>query len=74
MSTSLGLVTIAEGVETESTLARLLELGCHQGQGLHWAPAMSAEEFPEFVRKCSSMRWMPSKHQRTAAGVRMVGR
>jgi len=74
MSTSLGLVTIAEGVETESTLDRLLELGCHQGQGLHWAPAMPAEEFPDFVRKCSSMRWMPSKHQRTAAGVRVVGR
>ena len=67
MSTSLGLLTIAEGVETESTLARLNELGCHQGQGLHWAPAMPPGEFHEFVRKCRSMSWMPSRHQRTAA-------
>ena len=70
MSTSLGLVTIAEGVETESTLARLLELGCHEGQGLHWAPAMPAGEFPEFVRKCSSMTWSPAgiSEQRQAYG------
>ena len=73
MTTSLGLVTIAEGVESESTLARLIELGCHQGQGLHWAPAMPSGEFLEFVRKCRSMSWMPSGHERTAAGARAVG-
>ena len=51
MTTSLGLVTVAEGVETESTLARLIQLGCQQGQGLHWAPAMPAGEFLEFATK-----------------------
>jgi len=51
MTTSLGLVTVAEGVETESTLARLIQLGCQQGQGQHWAPAMPAGEFLEFATK-----------------------
>ena len=72
MTTSLGLVAIAEGVESESTLARLIDLGCHEGQGLHWAPAMPPGEFLEFFRKCRSMSWMPS--ERTAAGARAGGR
>ena len=72
MGTSLGLVAIAEGVESESTLARLIDLGCHEGQGLHWAPAMPPGEFLEFFRKCRSMSWMPS--ERTAAGARAGGR
>jgi diguanylate cyclase (GGDEF)-like protein len=73
MTTSLGLLTIAEGVESESTLARLIELGCDQGQGLHWAPAMPSGEFLEFVRNGRSMSWMPSGHERTAAGSQAVG-
>jgi diguanylate cyclase (GGDEF)-like protein len=74
MTTSLGLLTIAEGVETESTLARLNELGCHQGQGLHWAPAMPAGEFLEFVRKCRSINQIPDRHVRTAARAQAVSR
>jgi diguanylate cyclase (GGDEF)-like protein len=66
MTTSLGLVTIAEGVENESTLARLIELGCHQGQGLHWAPALSSREFLEFVTKHRPVRWIPSEPEATA--------
>jgi len=72
MATGLGLVAIAEGVECESTLARLVDLGCHEGQGLHWAPAMPPGEFLEFFRKRRSMSWMPGG--RTAAGARAVGR
>src|SRR6478735_1993711 len=72
MTTSLGLVAIAEGVENESTLARLIDLGCHEGQGLHWAPAMPPGEFLEFFRNRRSMSWMP--RGRTAAGARAVGR
>jgi EAL domain-containing protein (putative c-di-GMP-specific phosphodiesterase class I) len=60
MTTSLQLVTIAEGVESESTLARLVELGCHEGQGLHWAPALPSAEFLEFATKRRSMRGIPS--------------
>jgi EAL domain-containing protein (putative c-di-GMP-specific phosphodiesterase class I) len=59
MATSLQLMTIAEGVESAPTLARLLELGCDQGQGLHWAPALPAEEFFGFVRNHRAMKWTP---------------
>jgi diguanylate cyclase len=72
MATGLGLAAIAEGVERPSTLARLNDLGCHEGQGLHWAPAMPPGEFLEFFRKRRSISWMPSG--RTAAGVRAVRR
>ena len=72
MTTSLGLVAIAEGVENESTLARLIDLGCHEGQGLHWAPAMPPEEFLEFFRTSRSTSWMPGAP--AAAGARAVGR
>jgi diguanylate cyclase (GGDEF)-like protein len=72
MTTSLGLVAIAEGVENESTLARLIDLGCHEGQGLHWAPAMPPEEFLEFFRTSGSTSWMPGGP--TAVGARAVGR
>ena len=66
MTTSLQLVTIAEGVESESALARLVELGCHEGQGLYWAPALPPGEFLEFVTKRRSMRWIPSGPEATA--------
>jgi len=56
MTNSLELLTTAEGVESESTLARLLELGCHEGQGLLWAPALPSAEFLEFATKRQSMR------------------
>jgi EAL domain-containing protein (putative c-di-GMP-specific phosphodiesterase class I) len=67
MSSSLDLVAIAEGVESESTPARLVELGCHEGQGLHWAPALPAGEFLEFARKQRTVRWMPRWLEATAA-------
>jgi len=74
MTTSLGLLTIAEGVESESTLARLIELGCHQGQGLHWAPALPSGEFLEFVTRRRSMRWMPGGREATAASPEAIVR
>jgi len=74
MTTSLGLLTIAEGVESEPTLARLIELGCHQGQGLHWAPALPSGEFLKFVTRRRSMRWMPSGPEATAASTEAIVR
>ncbi len=45
MATRLGLTTIAEGVEDAATLALLRDLGCNEGQGFHWSPALSADSF-----------------------------
>jgi diguanylate cyclase (GGDEF)-like protein len=51
MAHSLKLEAVAEGIENEATLNRLIELGCEYGQGFHWAPALPADEFFKFVTK-----------------------
>lgn len=48
MANSLGLNTIAEGVEDANTAALLRNLGCKQGQGYHWAKPMPAPEAKAF--------------------------
>ena len=50
MAHSLNLHTVAEGVEDAATLQLLAELGCQQGQGFHWSPAVPAAEFERFLR------------------------
>jgi diguanylate cyclase (GGDEF)-like protein len=50
MASSLNLYTVAEGVEDGATLALLGDLGCQQGQGFHWSPAVPAIEFQKFLR------------------------
>jgi len=40
---SLGLRTIAEGIETAAQREALLALGCEQGQGYHFARPLAAE-------------------------------
>jgi diguanylate cyclase (GGDEF)-like protein len=42
---SLGLLAVAEGVETEAQLARLRRLGCPEGQGYLFARPMPAHAF-----------------------------
>jgi diguanylate cyclase (GGDEF)-like protein len=49
MAASLNLFTVAEGVEDAATLALLGELGCQQGQGFHWSPAVPAADFQAFL-------------------------
>ncbi|MDF3013000.1 MAG: hypothetical protein K0Q78_1204 [Cellvibrio sp.] len=48
MATSLGLKTIAEGVEDANTAALLRSLGCTQAQGYYWARPMPADEVKNF--------------------------
>ncbi|MEP6502077.1 MAG: EAL domain-containing protein [Betaproteobacteria bacterium] len=50
MAHSLNLSTVAEGVEDDATLQLLGELGCQQGQGFHWSPAVPAVEFDKFLQ------------------------
>ncbi|MBP6901516.1 MAG: EAL domain-containing protein [Burkholderiaceae bacterium] len=45
----LGLAVIAEGVETEAQRQALLELGCPEGQGWLWAPAMEGQLLLEWL-------------------------
>ena len=50
LSRSLGLQTIAEGVETVEQLAFLRSKGCHEVQGYFFAKPMPAEQFEAYVR------------------------
>jgi diguanylate cyclase (GGDEF)-like protein len=50
LAANLDLRSIAKGVETKAQLDRLRELGCDQGQGYLFAPAMPANEAPSAMR------------------------
>jgi len=54
---SLGLLTIAEGVETEGQLAFLREQGCHEVQGYYFSKPLPAEQFISFVQTAYAPAW-----------------
>ncbi len=59
MAQNLQLSTVAEGVESAAALACLIEMGCTEGQGLHWSAALPADEFAAFVRQHRAGGWVP---------------
>lgn len=48
MAHSLGLLVVAEGVETAALLTRLAEMGCEQAQGFHIARPMPSYELEKW--------------------------
>jgi EAL domain-containing protein (putative c-di-GMP-specific phosphodiesterase class I) len=49
MARSLGLRTVAEGVESEQIAQRLRVFRCDEAQGYHFARPMPADEFARFL-------------------------
>jgi diguanylate cyclase (GGDEF)-like protein len=47
----LGLRVIAEGVEDEATLARLVRLGCDLAQGYHFSRPMPGDQFGRWLER-----------------------
>lgn len=50
MARSLGMSTVAEGIEDEATRQVLLEMGCDYGQGYYWSKPLSAGELGEHLK------------------------
>ena len=50
MSTSLGILTVAEGIETAEQAARMRALGCTYGQGYHFARPLTAVDIEAATR------------------------
>lgn len=51
LANSLGLVSVAEGIEDEATLLQLRAMGCNEGQGYYWAKPMPETDFIAFLQK-----------------------
>jgi len=49
---TLGIQTVAEGVETRDQADQLVHLGCEKGQGFYWNQAMPANDFTALFELC----------------------
>ena len=64
---SMGLTTVAEGIEGETQRAILEDLGCKIGQGYLFAKAMPAEQVPAFIRAQANGEKKPPKMPKARA-------
>jgi diguanylate cyclase (GGDEF)-like protein/PAS domain S-box-containing protein len=58
LADSLGLLTIAEGVETDGQLAFLREQGCREVQGYYFSKPLEAGQFEAFARAAYPAAWL----------------
>ncbi len=56
MAQSIGMETVAEGVETPEQARFLRKRGCTYGQGFLYSQALSARDFPAFVQQWEARR------------------
>ncbi|HEX7686907.1 MAG TPA: EAL domain-containing response regulator [Burkholderiaceae bacterium] len=68
MAHQLGLVTVAEGIETVEDWCLVRDSGCTLGQGWLVAPALAAHELPDWIRAHEPRVLSLGSGQRLAAG------
>ena len=61
MARSLGIQTIAEGVETEGQLEYLREQGCNEVQGYLFSKPMTADAFESYIIEAASNQFVSSQ-------------
>ena len=67
LCTDLGLVAVAEGVETAAQRDALLDLGCAFGQGFLYSPALPAADVADYLRHPrGTWRGVPTPRARSA--------
>ncbi len=54
LGSTLGLDTVAEGIESEEQARRLRQLGCRYGQGFHLARPLSPDDLVEHLRRAEA--------------------
>lgn len=59
MAASLGLHSVAEGVEDEATLNLLRQLGCDEAQGYFWSRALPEHEFIAWLKQHNTISELP---------------
>jgi diguanylate cyclase (GGDEF)-like protein len=57
---SLNLRVIAEGLESEEQVTRLIDLGCQWGQGYHYSRPQSASELERLLARSGIKGWNPA--------------
>ena len=60
MARSLGIQTVAEGVETEAQLKYLREEGCNEVQGYLFSKPMTADAFESYITEAASNQFASS--------------
>ena len=74
LANAMGIVTVAEGVETKDQLFRLMSLGCEVGQGYYFSRPLRADAFDDlltchFARATEPTGLLPASPEADRAGV-----
>lgn len=54
MARSLGLQTVAEGIENDAALEKLTSLNCELGQGFYWSKPVSGSKLPALIEQINA--------------------
>lgn len=73
IAASLNFKVVAEGVETQVCLERLQQLGCGEGQGYYWSPAMPLAAWLDYLAGHCASELQPSTLEQAAPGIEPAG-